>query len=49
MLETEVTAAYQIVPRATVFVSYTTIRAKIEDEGSRNLDDAFRGGLMLSF
>ena len=49
MLETEVTAAYQIVPRATVFLTYSTIRAKIEDRGSRNLDDTLRGGLMLSF
>jgi len=49
MLETEVLAAYEIVPRATVFVSYTTIRAKIEDRGDRNLDDSLRGGLLLSF
>jgi len=49
MLETEVVASYEIVPRAKVFVSYTTIKAKIEDRGDRTLDDTLRGGLALSF
>jgi hypothetical protein len=49
LLDTEVTAAFEIVPRATVFVSYTTIKADIEDRDQRTLDDSFRGGLVLSF
>ncbi len=49
LLDTEVKAAYEIIPRASVFVTYTTIRAKIEDHGDRTLDDTFRCGLSLSF
>ncbi len=49
MWETEVAASFEIVPRANIFLSYTTIKAKIEDRGDRTLDDSLRGGLILSF
>jgi hypothetical protein len=49
MTDAEAKVAFEIVPRATVFVSYTEIRAKIEDRGTRNLDDTFRVGLALTF
>lgn len=49
LLETEVAAAYDFAPRAAVFLSYTTIKADIENHGERTLDDAVRGGLSLSF
>jgi len=49
LLDTEVKAAYKIIPRASVFISYTTIRAKFENEDARNLDNSIRGGLSLKF
>jgi len=49
MLDTEIKAAYEIVPRATAFLSYTEIKANIEDLGERTLDDSLRVGLSLSF
>lgn len=49
LLETEVAAAYSFAPRAAVFISYTSIKADIENRGERTLDDSLRGGLSLSF
>ena len=49
LFETEVKASFEIVPRANLFLTYTTIRAKIEDREDRTLDDSLRGGLSLSF
>jgi hypothetical protein len=49
LLDAEVMASFEIVPKASIFLSYTTIKAKIEDRGNRTLDDTLRGGLSLSF
>lgn len=49
LLETEIAAAYEFVPRASLFVSYTVIKADIENRHERTLDDSLRGGLSLSF
>jgi hypothetical protein len=49
MLETEVSAAYEFVPRAAAFLSYTVIKADIEDGRDRTLDDSLRIGISLSF
>jgi len=49
LMEGSIAASYEIVPRATLFVSYTEIKAKIENLGDRTLDDTFRAGLSLRF
>jgi hypothetical protein len=49
LLEAEVAAAYDLAPRAAVFLSYTLIRADIVNRNERTLDDSVRGGLSLSF
>ena len=49
LTEFETRASYQIVPRASVYVSYSNIRADIEDKGYRTVDDGFRVGLELEF
>lgn len=48
--ETEIAAAYEFVPKAAVFVSYTVIKADFDPRGDeRTMDDSLRGGLSLSF
>lgn len=49
LLETEIAAAYEFVPRAAVFLSYTVVKADFENRNERTLDDSLRGGLSLSF
>ena len=49
LLDTEVAVSYNVAPRARVFLSYTVIKANIENRDARTLDDSLRGGLTLSF
>jgi len=49
MTEFETRASYEIIPRASVYVSYSEMRADIEDKGYRDVDDGFRVGLELEF
>jgi hypothetical protein len=47
--DAEVTAAFEIAPRATVFASYTEIEADFERQDNRTLDKTLRAGLSLGF
>ncbi|NTV12437.1 MAG: hypothetical protein HGA96_00645 [Desulfobulbaceae bacterium] len=50
LLDTEVAASYNVAPRARVFLSYTVIKANLENrDDTRTIDDSLRGGLTLSF
>jgi len=49
LLETEISAAYEFVPRAAVFLSYGLIEADLENRHERTLDESLRGGITLSF
>ncbi len=49
LFETQLQIVYKIIPRASIFVGYSNIRADMEDTGKRTLDDGFRGGLKLIF
>lgn len=49
LTEFETRASYTIVPRASVYVSYSEIRADIENKGYRTVDDGFRVGVALEF
>ena len=50
LIDTEVAVSYNFAPRARVFLSYTVIRAGIDNrDNNRTLDDSLRGGLTLSF
>lgn len=49
LLDTEVAASYNLAPRARVFLSYTVIKADIENRDTRTLDNSLRGGISLSF
>ncbi|HSH13726.1 MAG TPA: hypothetical protein VLA15_08250 [Desulfurivibrionaceae bacterium] len=48
--ETEIAAAYEFVPRAAVFITYTVTKGDFDPRGDeRTMDDSLRGGLALSF
>lgn len=49
LLDTEFAAAYNFAPRVTAFLSYTVIKADLDNFGARTVDDSFRGGVSLSF
>lgn len=49
MLETEIAAAYEFVPRAAAFLSYSVVKADIEERDERTLDDSLRIGISLTF
>lgn len=49
LFETQLSASFEIAPRATAYVTYTNIEADFENLGERNLDDSFRAGLTLRF
>lgn len=47
--DAEITASFEIAERASVFASYTRIKADFENIDERNLDKSFRVGLILGF
>lgn len=48
--ETEIAASFEFVPRASVFITYSVMKADFDPRGDeRTMDDSLRGGLALSF
>jgi hypothetical protein len=47
--DAEVSAAFEIAPRATVFATYTEIEADFDSQDNRTLDKTVRVGLSLGF